>query len=77
MQVCETPNDEDARYPSLPRVALKFCVPHSWKGVKINHEAPEGHKEFAREAGATLCHTIVTWQLSRFSLWLRTVEFGL
>ena len=33
----------------------------------INHEAHDG-KEFSPENGATVCHTIVTWQLSRFSL---------
>jgi hypothetical protein len=42
----------------------------------INHEAHQGHKEFSLPIGTTGCHTIVTWQLSRFSPLLRTVEFG-
>jgi hypothetical protein len=61
------PNDEAVPDRSFVHAGLKFCVPHSSKGVKINHEAREG-KEFAPENGGTVCHTIVTWQLSRFSL---------
>jgi hypothetical protein len=34
---------------------------------EINHEAHEG-KEFAAQNGVTVCHTIVTWQFSPFSL---------
>jgi hypothetical protein len=30
--------------------------------VKINHEAREGHEEFAREIRATFCHTMATYQ---------------
>ena len=55
MQVRATPNDEDARYPSLSRVALKFCGPLACKGGEINHEAPEGHKEF--ETDMVTCGT--------------------
>jgi hypothetical protein len=36
------------------------------KGIK--HEAYERHEEFARAMATIVCHTIVTWQWSRFSL---------
>ena len=55
MQVCETPNDEAVRDRSSVHAGPKFGVPHSSKGVKINHEAHEG-KEFAPESGATVSH---------------------
>lgn len=32
--------------------------------MKINHEAYEGHEEFARVRAAIDCHTNVTWQMS-------------
>ena len=62
MQVCETPNDEAFEIGHLRAL---FKALGMTKGN--NHEAHEG-KEFAPRDGATVCHTIVTWQLSRFSL---------
>src|SRR5947207_11938510 len=42
--------DEDVRCRSSLRASLKFCVLQAWsKSAEINHEAPEGHKEFGRE----------------------------
>ena len=44
------PSDEAARCRSSSRVVLVFCVPHPLvKAGEINHEAHEGHEEFARE----------------------------
>ncbi|HWN64936.1 MAG TPA: hypothetical protein VNN24_04535 [Candidatus Binatus sp.] len=37
-------------------------VGHWLKAGEINHEAHEGHEEFAREGDRSGCHTIVTWQ---------------
>jgi hypothetical protein len=45
------PNDAAARYRSSSRVPLAFYVRRTWlKAGEINHEAHEGHEEFARGA---------------------------
>jgi hypothetical protein len=49
-QARATPNAEAVRYPSFARASQEFCVPRSSKSGEINHEAREGHEEFARVA---------------------------
>ena len=55
-------------YSGASDSGLRQATPGQGLGMTkgINH-GTEG-KEFTPENGATVCHTIVTWQLSPFSL---------